>query len=756
MNNKNNNDEKKTPWLTIAAIFIVPLIFAFGLYEVHQLYAPSSAMQKELAAVEKLQTTVGSTTPATAGATTQASMPAAQASAPAHSTGVAAAPARKVLASELDTILKNDPKSISVLEFVPGQNACAVEFTNGTKSLVTLPDGDAEELRGLALKANVPFGAMPKETTSTSDSSSGVFMVVSALIIGACLIIGQIVVSRRMASPLGKNKKKVGVEVTSLKQGKKLTWDDIGGCAEAVRHFKRLAGWAQNKEFYQKHNARMPSGVLLKGPPGTGKTLLLRILCNMLDGDGIIISGSDLVEMFVGVGAARVRGLFAPGREFVKRTGKPYIIGIDEIDAMGGHRAGPGANKHEEREQTLNALLVEIDGVLKEEGIIVIGMTNRPDMLDSALTRPGRLEYHVEVGLPDIAGREQILAVHMANKKVASDATPARIAKETYGMSGADLAMIANSAAMAAAERSMLAYQAAHPEVQKTAAELEKEEKEKQLKLKRQYSPFGDAPEPVEPERKAITDIEVSEINYADIDKAIEDLLLGEKLSSNQTTMRKSDKAQTVTHEIGHAVAQTVFPWYDPITLVSAQRRTKTLGVVVTMPDYDKVSLDKRGALSRIVMLMAGRCAQVVHLGTEDAGVAMDYQMATDLARSMVMQYGLGLTPLARVQARNEPIDSWIPKLSVGPRSNGSNVPVSGWLLEELDRAWLEIIRQCEECAMYIIKTEKERMTRGIEELSAKETIPGRDWRQLMENTASGVRWQDLPLFVEFNEHKEI
>jgi cell division protease FtsH len=751
MNNKNNKDGEKTPWLTIAAIFIVPLLFTFGLYKVHQLYVPSG-MQSELDSIQKSQSALASSVPATAGATTQSTVSAAQASAPAHSGRSSAAPAPKVLASELDTLLKNDPKSISILEFVPGQNACSVTFTNGVTTVVTLPDGDAEELRALALKANVPFGAVPKEAASTSDSSSGVSMIVGALIIGACLIIGQVVISRRMASPLGKNKKKVGVEVTSLKQGKKLTWDDIGGCVEAVRHFQRLAGWAQNKEFYQKHNARMPSGVLLKGPPGTGKTLLLRILCNMLDGDGIIISGSDLVEMFVGVGAARVRGLFAPGREFVKKTGKPYIIGIDEIDAMGGHRAGPGANKHEEREQTLNALLVEIDGVLKEEGIIVIGMTNRPDMLDSALIRPGRLEYHVEVGLPDIAGREQILAVHMANKKVAADATPARIAKETFGMSGADLAMIANSAAMAAAERSMLVYKAAHPEVQKTAAELQKEEKEKERKLKRQYSPFGDAPEPVEPERKAITDIEVSEIVYADVDKAIEDLLLGEKLSSNQSTMRQSDKIQTVTHEIGHAVAQTVFPWYDPITLVSAQRRTKTLGVVVTMPDYDKVSLDKRGALSRIVMLMAGRAAQVIHLGTEDAGVAKDYQMATDLARSMVMQYGLGLTPLARAQAHKEPIDSWIPKLSVGPRANGSNVPVSGWLLEELDRAWLEIIRQCEECAMFIIKTEEERMKRGIEELNAKETIPGRDWRALMEATASALRWQDLPLFAQFDK----
>ena len=631
----------------------------------------------------------------------------------------AAQPAvQQMQASELFAIIDEKPSLIALITFTstkenPNSAACEVEFTDGSRRVVFLPDGAADDLRVRAIKSKIHFVAVP--VAVTSDKSA---WLIPALIIGGCIVLSGFI-TRRSLKNNNTVKKIQSQTFKSLRDKKKLTWGDIGGCPEAVAHFKRVARWALRREFYREHGAKIAKGFLLKGPPGTGKTLLAKILCSELDGEGIVVSGSSFVEMFVGVGAARVREIFAPARVYVRKTGKPYIVFIDEIDAVGGKR---DEKTNDEKQQTLNALLVEIDGMLADEGIIVIGATNRPEMLDPALLRGGRLEYHIEIGLPDVSGREQILGIHMAGKKIAADATAAVIAKETYGMSGADLAMIINTAATAAADRCIGIYEAAHPEVNEP-------------RPKKGVSPF-EIPPPAEDveDRKEITGFQVVEITHRDIASAVEDLHLGEKLLSRQSNTRQEDKEQTVVHEVGHAVAISVFPFLDKISLVSAERRSKTLGVVVSMPDYERVSRDKKTCLANIVVALAGRCAQMEHYGTEDGGVLGDYRQATDMSRRMVMDWGM----------------SKLGKFGVGKRDDGYQPELSEAFKADIDKTWRALIERCEESAAIIVRKEKARMAVGVKELGEHETIAGRDWRGLMERVPSEVVWTDLPVFKEF------
>ncbi len=631
-------------------------------------------------------------------------------------------PPQEIQASDLFKVVDTNPKVVSRISFAseenPKRSSCIAEFTNGARRIAILPDGAADDLRTRAIKGNIAFVALPQAGHNETTP-----WLMPALIIGGCIVVASLITRKGMKSHAA-NKKIRSITFKSLRSDKKLTWDDIGGCDEAVGHFKRIARWAQRREFYRKHQARMPKGFLLKGPPGTGKTLLARVLCSELDGEGIVVSGSDFVELFVGVGASRIRDIFQPARAYVRKTGKPYIVFIDEIDAVGGKR---NEQTHDEKTQTLNALLVEIDGMLADEGIIVIGATNRPDMLDAALLRPGRLEYHVEIGLPDITGRAAILTIHTRDKKLAEGVTAEVVARETYGMSGADLAMVINTAAMAAADRCITAYEKAHPQFL-------------QPQPKRGVCPFEipAADEDEVDQRKEVTDFEVVEITHADIDQAVEDLHLGEKMVSKQASMRLQDKQETVNHETGHAVVLSVFPFMDPISLVSAQRRSKTLGVVVRMPDYEKVSRDKKSLLADIVCCMAGRCAQMDMTGTSDTGALGDYRQATDAARRMVMDWGM----------------SKVGKFGVGKREDGTLTELSEAMKAKIDEAWLELLEQCEATAKLIIEKEKARMIRGAAELFERETIAGRDWRQLMESIPSEVVWTELPLFKEFADQK--
>jgi cell division protease FtsH len=359
-----------------------------------------------------------------------------------------------------------------------------------------------------------------------------------------------------------------------------VNFTDVAGCDEAKAEVAELVDFLKDPTKFQKLGGRIPRGVLLVGPPGTGKTLLARAIAGEAKVPFFAISGSDFVEMFVGVGAARVRDMF----ENAKKQA-PCIIFIDEIDAVGRHRGAGTGGGNDEREQTLNQMLVEMDGFEANSGVIVIAATNRSDVLDKALLRPGRFDRQVYVGLPDIRGREQILKVHMRKVPIDADVDAAILARGTPGFSGADLANLVNEAALFAARRN------------KRSVEM---------------SDFEDAKDKIYmgPERKS-------------------------------AVMREDERRNTAYHESGHAVVAKLLPKADPVHKVTIMPRGMALGVTWQLPEFDRVNLYKDRMLEDLAILFGGRAAEEVFLNSMSTGASNDFERATKLARDMVTRYGM-------------------------------------------------------------------------------------------------------------------
>ncbi|MFM5412029.1 ATP-dependent zinc metalloprotease FtsH [Aeromonas veronii] len=362
----------------------------------------------------------------------------------------------------------------------------------------------------------------------------------------------------------------------------KTTFADVAGCDEAKEEVKELVDYLRDPSKFQKLGGKIPTGVLLVGPPGTGKTLLAKAIAGEAKVPFFTISGSDFVEMFVGVGASRVRDMF----EQAKKS-SPCIIFIDEIDAVGRQRGAGLGGGHDEREQTLNQMLVEMDGFEGNEGIIVIAATNRPDVLDPALLRPGRFDRQVVVGLPDVRGREQILKVHMRKVPLADDVNPALIARGTPGFSGADLANLVNEAALFSARES----------------------------------------------RRVVS--------MAEFEKAKDKIMMGAERRS--MVMKESEKEMTAYHEAGHAIIGRLVPDHDPVYKVSIIPRGRALGVTMYLPEQDRWSHSKQHLESMISSLYGGRLAEELIYGADkvSTGASNDIERATDIARKMVTQWGM-------------------------------------------------------------------------------------------------------------------
>ncbi|UAA39893.1 ATP-dependent zinc metalloprotease FtsH [Paraneptunicella aestuarii] len=362
----------------------------------------------------------------------------------------------------------------------------------------------------------------------------------------------------------------------------KTTFADVAGCDEAKEEVTELVDFLRDPTKFQKLGGKIPTGVLMVGPPGTGKTLLAKAIAGEAKVPFFTISGSDFVEMFVGVGASRVRDMF----EQAKKSA-PCIIFIDEIDAVGRQRGAGLGGGHDEREQTLNQMLVEMDGFEGHEGIIVIAATNRPDVLDPALLRPGRFDRQVVVGLPDIRGREQILKVHMRKVPIADNVEASVIARGTPGFSGADLANLVNEAALFAARAN------------------------KRL------------------------------VAMEEFDKAKDKILMGTERRS--MVMSEEEKTMTAYHEAGHAIVGRLVPEHDPVYKVSIIPRGRALGVTMYLPEQDRVSHSKRHLESMISSLFGGRIAEQIIYGDDKVttGASNDIERATDIARKMVTQWGL-------------------------------------------------------------------------------------------------------------------
>ncbi len=372
-----------------------------------------------------------------------------------------------------------------------------------------------------------------------------------------------------------------------------VTFADVAGCDEAKEEVKEVVEFLKDPQKFQKLGGRIPRGLLLVGPPGTGKTLLAKGIAGEAKVPFFSISGSDFVEMFVGVGAARVRDMF----ENAKKNA-PCIIFIDEIDAVGRQRGAGLGGGNDEREQTLNQMLVEMDGFETNLGVIVVAATNRPDILDSALLRPGRFDRQVYVQLPDIRGREQILNVHMRKVPIGQDVNASVIARGTPGMSGADLANLCNEAALMAARRNARV------------------------------------------------------VEMQDFEKAKDKILMGPERKS--MVMPEEERTNTAYHESGHALIGRLLPKCDPVHKVTIIPRGRALGVTMSLPEKDRYSYDREYMLNQISMLFGGRIAEEVFMNQMTTGASNDFERATQIARDMVMRYGMSQALGPMVYAENE------------------------------------------------------------------------------------------------------
>ncbi len=390
------------------------------------------------------------------------------------------------------------------------------------------------------------------------------------------------------AFSFGKSKARLLDENTNT-----VTFADVAGCDEAKEEVKEVVDFLKDPAKFQKLGGRIPRGLLLVGPPGTGKTLLAKSIAGEAKVPFFSISGSDFVEMFVGVGASRVRDMFDNAKK-----NAPCIIFIDEIDAVGRQRGAGLGGGNDEREQTLNQMLVEMDGFETNVGVIVVAATNRPDILDAALLRPGRFDRQVYVTLPDIRGREQILNVHMRKVPLSQDVNPAVIARGTPGMSGADLANLCNEAALMAARRN------------------------------------------------------ARTVEMQDFEKAKDKILMGPERKS--MVMPEGERRNTAYHESGHALIGKLLPKCDPVHKVTIIPRGRALGVTMSLPAQDRYSYDKDYMLSQISMLFGGRIAEEVFMNQMTTGASNDFERATQIARDMVMRYGMTAALGPMVYAENE------------------------------------------------------------------------------------------------------
>ncbi len=481
------------------------------------------------------------------------------------------------------------------------------------------------------------------------------------LIVGLFLfIMRQIQVGGGKAMSFGKSRARLLTEHKN-----RVTFKEVAGVDEAKDELQEIVAFLKDPKKFTRLGGRIPKGVLLVGSPGTGKTLLARAVAGEAGVPFFTISGSDFVEMFVGVGASRVRDLFEQGKK-----NAPCLIFIDEIDAVGRHRGAGMGGGHDEREQTLNQLLVEMDGFESTEGVIIVAATNRPDVLDPALLRPGRFDRRVVVNKPDLKGREQILGVHIRKTPLGPDVDPVKIARGTPGFSGADLENLVNEAALIAA-RSDKKY-----------------------------------------------------LEMEDFEKAKDKVIMGSERRS--MVISEEDKKITAYHEAGHTLVGFKLPGLDPIHKVTIIPRGMALGLTQTLPEKDQVSFSKRQAENWIAFAFGGRAAEEIIYTDFTAGAANDIERATQLARRMVCEWGMSekLGPLA-YEKRDNPV-------FMGMNYGQATKEYSESKAEEIDSEVARIVNEGYRKALNILKEDRDALERLTEALLLFETIDGAEVEMLV------------------------
>jgi len=480
------------------------------------------------------------------------------------------------------------------------------------------------------------------------------------LLVGFCLfLMRQMQAGGNKALSFGKSR----ARLLSAQQ-KKATFKDVAGTDEAKEELQEIIEFLKDPQKFQKLGGRIPKGVLLVGPPGTGKTLLARAIAGEANVPFFSISGSDFVEMFVGVGASRVRDLFEQGKK-----NAPCIIFIDEIDAVGRHRGAGLGGGHDEREQTLNALLVEMDGFESNEGVILIAATNRPDVLDPALLRPGRFDRRVVVARPDVKGREEILRVHTRKVPLSDDVDLSIIARGSPGFSGADLANLVNEAALWAARQN----------------------------------------------RKFVT--------MADFEMSKDKVLMGVERKS--LILSDEEKRNTAYHEAGHALVAAKTPGADPVHKVTIIPRGMALGVTMQLPTDDKHSYTKEHLEAMLAVLMGGRTAEELFLGHLTTGAGNDIERATEIARNMVCEWGMSnLGPLAYGK-KEEAI--FLGREITQHRDYSEDTAI------QIDKEVKLIVNAAYERAKQILTTNRETLENVAQALLVREVIDANEVKLIME-----------------------
>ena len=538
---------------------------------------------------------------------------------------------------------------------------------NGKTSLSTTvgdPEAFLAEVEPL-LEAQTASGILTVYDIVAGEARSAFDLVVPLILAGIVILFVWAIMMGKMNSGNPLNNFGKARTVLGIPDDRKVTFDDVAGADEEKQELQEVVDFLKNPEKFTAIGARIPHGMLLVGPPGTGKTLLARAVAGEAGVQFLSISGSDFVEMYVGVGASRVRDLFDQAKKVA-----PAIIFIDEIDAVGRKRGSGLGGGHDEKEQTLNQLLVEMDGFSKNEGVIVMAATNRPDILDPALLRPGRFDRQIHVGAPDVKGREEILKVHARGKKLDDSVSLRTVALATAGFTGADLSNLLNEAAILAARNNR----------------------------------------PV--------------LNMDDMNEAMMKIMAGPEKKSRVSLKR--DLRATAIHEAGHAIAMYRLPTHDPVRQISIVPRGQALGLTWSMPREDSTHLTRNQMYEQIVSLLGGRVAEALFLGDISTGASSDIDRASKLARDMVARYGM-CERLGTVSYLSGG------EVFIGrdyQQTKSYSEAVAGTIDEEvkllIDRAY----KQCTE----ILDTNRDKLMEVVDYLMEHETMTGEQFTACMEN----------------------
>ena len=532
-------------------------------------------------------------------------------------------------------------------------------LTNGTKYVVSLPNTDSQFVREVT--SHVKSGAVSFDQPANANVWSALvyLLPVAAMILIFFFFFRQAQSGGSQALSFGRSRAKMLSE-----NRPKVTFADVAGVDEAKEELAEIVDFLKYPKKYQALGARIPKGVLLLGPPGSGKTLLARAIAGEAGVPFLSISGSDFVEMFVGVGASRVRDLFDQAKKSA-----PCIVFIDEIDAVGRQRGAGLGGGHDEREQTLNQLLVEMDGFDQNTGVILIAATNRPDVLDPALLRPGRFDRQVIVDRADIKGRQKILEVHARNKPLSKGVELETLARRTPGFSGADLENLLNEAALLAARRNKNA------------------------------------------------------IDMSDCDEAIDRVMVGPERKS--VVMTQKEKEVTAYHESGHALIGGLTEKSDPVHKVTIIPRGMAMGITWSLPENDRHSRTKDELLAQITMSLGGRIAEEIQFGDVTTGASNDFEKATQLARAMVTQYGMSdLGPIQYGRGNHQ--------VFLG-RDLGEERNYSEEIASKIDGEVRRIIESCYNRGKQVLKENWDKVERMVASLLEYETVEADEVRAIID-----------------------